>query len=357
MDQKPDYFQMGVQPLVEPRKGFWGWWLNLTAPPRDELTTSSPFKRAELRKSELLGYCLFVIACFLCFDLILAFRNPLPSIPLVLSFVPILALVSWLNRANRTKIAGTIFISCIMIVVMCVITFVMSKRNGADLFAAYDFFVYPLLIGSLFLPRSMIFPFVILDIVFIIWHVCFGSVPPETHQLIESSGRFIIILRPSIVLFTVALVSWLGMATMERTLLRADRAEELIAARQVMAEQSMQLAEQHERLEAGIAQILHVHKEAAQGNYAVRAPVHSNDVIWQIGRSLNNLLARYERLARDSEELAQTRNEVEQISIYIEAMRRGKQVALPQCQTPLGKRLLFAFGSRPTRSSNPTMGD
>uniref|UniRef100_UPI002ACC0B56 hypothetical protein n=1 Tax=Thermogemmatispora sp. TaxID=1968838 RepID=UPI002ACC0B56 len=46
---------------VEPRVGFWGWWLDLVAPPRKTETTATPHLREKLRKAELAGYFLFIL--------------------------------------------------------------------------------------------------------------------------------------------------------------------------------------------------------------------------------------------------------------------------------------------------------
>jgi hypothetical protein len=339
-----EYSQDLLQEISTPRRGFWGHWLNLTALPRSEGTTAGPLKREELRKSELVGYFLFVLFLFMVFDFVLALRHPLTSLATVFLFLLVLIGVAWLNHKGKTNIAGTCLVLGMIFAVMSVIIFVLSRReNAADLLASYDFFVYPILIGSLFLPRNVLFPLTGLSIAFVVFHVLYGQHPAAVDVVLAESGPLTAILRPTSIIFTVSVIAWVAMGNFRRSLLQVDRAEELIAARQIVSEQAQQLANQNTRLAAGIAQVLHVHQEAARGNYAVRAQVYNEDLIWQVGHSLNNLLIRYERLALDSQELAQTRKEIEQIAYSLEETAQNRPCPLPPVNTPVGKHMIFAL--------------
>ncbi|MBX5451710.1 hypothetical protein [Thermogemmatispora sp.] len=98
-----------------------------------------------------------------------------------------------------------------------------------------------------------------------------------------------------------------------------------------------------------------MHREAAAGNYNVRAPLNSQGMIWQIAHSLNNLLARCQELARDHDELKRARDDIEKVSYYIEQLRQGIHVPLPVCHSILGKRLIYALTKNTTsiRPSQP----
>jgi hypothetical protein len=66
-------------------------------------------------------------------------------------------------------------------------------------------------------------------------------------------------------------------------------------------------AEQKYQLEAGIQLILQTHVQTANGNFSARAPLTEDHVLWQIAYSLNNLLARLQRLSQADIELHQTK--------------------------------------------------
>jgi methyl-accepting chemotaxis protein len=154
------------------------------------------------------------------------------------------------------------------------------------------------------------------------------------------------LLHVALLLLTLAVGGWLVSGSVENTVLRADRAEELAAAERQIADQSRLLAEQKARLEAGIAEILETHRSVAAGDFSARAPLQEDNELWQIAHSLNTLIARYSTLARESRELSQTREEIEQVAHAIEHARLSQRAQFPQCHTPLAQRILMALGAR-----------
>lgn len=354
-----------IKRVVEPRRGFWGRWLNLTAPPHNEQTTASPYLREALRKAELVGYFLFVLIFFCIFDITLAIAaRHIAGVGEVLGFFILLVVIAYVNRKGHTGLASAILIAAMMISIMFVIIISLAGKGGADLFPTYDFFIYPLIIGSLFMDKRLIFPFSLAAIAFIYYNLFFQPHGPDIEQARGTSTMILWAIRPATIIIVVTIVGWLGTHSVERAILRADHAEDLVEAERQITAQTHQIAEQKAQLEAEIAQILLVHKEAAAGNYTVRVPVRTHETIWQIGRSLNNLLARYENFARDREELNRSQSDVENIAHFIEASRYGQKVDFPNCQSIIGKRLLVAFGASPvldnrtqTRTtSGPTPG-
>ncbi|GCE26727.1 hypothetical protein KDA_22110 [Dictyobacter alpinus] len=346
---------------MDARSGFWGWWLNLAAPPRNEQTMAGPLLREKMRKAELTAYFLFVVACFVVFDLILALvSSHFMSVIFVLIFALFLGLLTFLNRAGRTQVSAILLVSAMLLSIIFVIAFTPSTTSAIDLFPTYDFFVYPIALGSLFIPRKFIFPFTIVAIAFIVFNLLFQHHGADIERVKGTSGVAIWLIRPAAVLLVIAIVNWLGMRSIEKAILRADRAEELVTAQNQVTIQAREISQQKEQLESEITQILLVHREAANGNYAVRAPVRANDAIWQIGRSLNNLLARYEQFAHDQRELSAQQEDIEKVAIYIENIRRGQRIAPPLCHSLAGKRMLTALGAtvlpaeqRPFSPSSP----
>nr|BBH92218.1 hypothetical protein KTA_04170 [Thermogemmatispora argillosa] len=340
----------------EPRLGFWGWWLDLVAPPRKPETTANPHLREKLRKAELAGYFLFILTFFSFFDLLLALLNRrLLSIVEIFVFLGFLALVGRLNRDGHSELAAGLVIGAMMLSIAYVIIFALADKGASDLLPTYDFFIYPIMIGSIFMPRKLIIPFTLVEILFIWYNLLLGPHPREIIQVRGTPVMWLWLARPTLMLCITAIVSWLGSRSVEQAILRADHAEELIAAERLLSAQSRMLLQQQEQLKAEISQILIVHREAAAGNYSVRAPLNSQGMIWQIAHSLNNLLARCQELARDHDELKRAREDVEKVSYYIEQLRQGKHLPLPICHSILGKRLVYALTTHtpPPRPSQP----
>jgi hypothetical protein len=343
-----------------PRKGFWGWWLDLVAPPRKPETTASPYLREKLRKAELAGYFLFILVFFALFDLLLALLNRrLASVGEVFLFLGFLALVGRLNRLGRSELAAGLVIVLMMLSIGFVITFALPDKGGSDLLPSYDFFIYPIMIGSIFMPRKLIIPFTVAEIAFVWYNLLLGPHPPEILRARGTPTMWLWLARPTLMIGITAIVSWLGSRSVEQAILRADRAEELMAAERLLSAQSRLLLEQQEQLKAEIAHILMVHREAAAGNYSVRASIKSGGMIWQIAHTLNNLLARCQELARDHDELSRAREDIEKVANYIEHLRQGRHLPLPICHSILGKRLIYALTTNlpSARPSQPLRSD
>lgn len=57
------------------------------------------------------------------------------------------------------------------------------------------------------------------------------------------------------------------------------------------------ITKQKEELESGIQLILETHVHVANGDFATRAPLTQDHLLWQVAYPLNNLLARLQRLS------------------------------------------------------------
>ena len=80
---------------------------------------------------------------------------------------------------------------------------------------------------------------------------------------------------------------------------------------EIMALQAA-ITKQKQELEDGIQQILETHVHVANGDFTTRAPLTQDHLLWQIAYSLNNLLARLQRLSQAEAELQQTKLEFRQ---------------------------------------------
>jgi Type IV pili methyl-accepting chemotaxis transducer N-term len=69
------------------------------------------------------------------------------------------------------------------------------------------------------------------------------------------------------------------------------------------------ISKQKQELESGIQLILETHVQVANGDFATRAPLAQDHLLWQIAYSLNNLLARLQRLSQAEAELQRAKLE------------------------------------------------
>jgi hypothetical protein len=69
------------------------------------------------------------------------------------------------------------------------------------------------------------------------------------------------------------------------------------------------ITKQKQELEGGIQMILDTHVQVANGDFSTRAPLTQDHLLWQVAYSLNNLLARLQRLSQAEAELQRSRLE------------------------------------------------
>jgi len=338
---------------LPPSRGWLGFWFALAAPPRPEEELTSALQREELRKAELTSIFLLAFALVGTLGLPVVFLNlPQSVIPSAvvgyLVFYVLVVLIAWLNRRGAIRTAASLLVTVLMVAIALRTTplFGSDQQTAQFLLPDYDSFAFGILLSTLILPRRFIVPFAVLALGYVI--VDFLAFPHCTNGVClqtSNSDSFSILFHAGLLLLTLAIGGWLVSRSVEQTVIRADRAEELVAAERRIADQTRLLSEQKTRLEAGIAQILETHRRVAAGDFSACAPLQEDNELWQIGRSLNILLARYATLAQESQEMAQTSAEIDQIAGAVEHARYTQHLQLPACHTPLAQRLMFALGA------------
>lgn len=258
----------------------WKWWTTLTGP-QDSAFGASVSSQERLRRARLvsamLGLALLAIALL---------------IPSALSetrlWTPVLILaggcllITFLNRTGSTSLGAVLLVA---MVDAAIAVFLISKPYlTAGNISDFDLFILAVLIGGMVLPRGLI-PFTGLgQVALIIGLFVLRPHDPSLSQLIQSDGgsAYSILAGPLVLQMVGAGIAWLQAWSVQRALLRANRAEELAQARAELSRQARLTAERNQRLEEGIAQILETHRQVATGNLEARAPTQEDHELWQI---------------------------------------------------------------------------
>jgi len=125
-------------------------------------------------------------------------------------------------------------------------------------------------------------------------------------QMMTTPGIFYSLIAGPIALqLIVALVSYLWVHSAQLALRRVDRAEEIALWEHRDAERTRELVE-------GVQQLLAVHVHLANGDFTTRPPAMRDRTLWQVGASLNNLIARLARSAQTTEQMQVTLQRTEQ---------------------------------------------
>ena len=129
-----------------------------------------------------------------------------------------------------------------------------------------------------------------------------------------------VIAQPIALQLIVAIVTYLWVRSAQRAIARADRAEEI-------AELQRREAERSHQLETGIQQLLQTQVRAANGDLMARANLSQDNMLWQVGVSLNTLLTRLQKAGRQASRAEYENQQLrEEVARLAEALRKARAV-------------------------------
>lgn len=277
-------------------------------------------------------------------------RATLPSVALVV--LGCLAVIP-LNRAGHVRWAGLLLV---LVVDGALIWALLDAQGGLDplFIPVFYLLVTSELIAVTLLRPESVFLVAVTQCAFIVMDVRLQPHTMMWDQMITSTGiLYSLVVGPVALHVIVALVSYLWVKSAASALRRADRAEEIAKLEHRELQQRRELAE-------GIQQILATHLRVANGDLAARAPAHQDNVLWQVSVALNNLLARFQRLAQEDGFAQVMAQEVTQLRMALRAWQARQEPEWPRTSgTPLDPlvadlRQLFVYRPQSPRSGPPT---
>jgi len=126
-----------------------------------------------------------------------------------------------------------------------------------------------------------------------------------TQYQVEADGRVSSLRATELFLMTITLVV---LAIEGSFVFRPTTRKLQQTIQEIMALQEA-ITKQKQELESGIQLILETHVQVANGDFAIRAPLTQDHLLWQVAYSLNNLLARLQRLSQAEAELQRAKLE------------------------------------------------
>lgn len=277
--------------------------------------------RESARRKHLVRIILLVIAGFQFVNLpgALVDRDPLAFGTIVLGLF-ICGVAMLFHRGGRATVSSILLI--VVVDLGCGLMLLTSPM-GLDVanLPVFDVLIVSELIAVSLLPAISVFPIAFIDILFIIAVILFQPHTPELNMLLASGMALDVIAQPIALQIIVALVTYLWVRSAQRAIARADRAEEIAELKQREAERTHQL-------ETGIQQLLQTQVRAANGDLMARAHLSQDNMLWQVGVSLNMLLTRLQKSGREASraeyENQQLRKEVARLISSVREVRADR---------------------------------
>ncbi|GHO62470.1 hypothetical protein KSC_013620 [Ktedonobacter sp. SOSP1-52] len=326
------------------------WWYQVATPSDPEAKTSFAVQD-KLRRSRLASLILLLMLVVLVSFIRLALlaKNPL-LFPIILIAIGICLLVLFLNRQGHVTLVGILSVITVNAAIM--LNLITSPSGMLDMngFLTFDLLVFSELVAVSLLPPSSVFFVAALNIGCIWGDILLQAHAPDLEHFWLTMS-YTLLVRPIALQIVVAVVTYLWVRGALRAFKRVDRIEEVERLQ-------LALAEQKRDLEVGIQQIQRALVEAANGNFAMRAPLAQENVLWTVAVSLNTLLSRLQRSSQSEQELQRIRGEVLRlVNIVSESEARRVPLRLAPTGTlldPLLKNLAGRYLLQPASGDRPS---
>lgn len=345
--------------MREGRTGALGWWYRLTSP--GEPTANASFDERELARRGRLASTImffFCLALVIVLSIGLVSRNPIIAVAAV-SLLIIVSIALLFNRRGHSNVTGLIVSFALN---LALITVILTSPGGlsASSLGLFDLLVFVELFVASLLPANWVFVAALANIAFIVVDL-FTQHRTADFAIIMATSTYPILVRPIMLHVIVTVVLWLWVRNATQAIARADRAEVIASLEHTVAEQERVVAQQKRQLDVSVHQIIDVHMRVANGDFNARVPLTQENILWQVAGSLNNLLARFQRLRQEAQETQRIREELQktrEVNAHALHVVRGAKasqhpILLSQTGTLLDPLLRELSGHSLTRAQPP----
>jgi hypothetical protein len=313
------------------------WWIKVTSP--------SPGSTASYRNSqwreEVISLLIPITILLALVGILTSFNDPVRVLILSLA-VCCNTMALFFKRSGMTRLTGTIII---ITVELSLFAFVLTAGGGhpsIEDVPLMDHLLESVLVAMAFFTPVTGLIVAVLNCIFMFLVFKFYPHGEEfLHHLKENFWS--IVLPPLILHMVVAGVFFIIMRALMKEIRRADNAEEIAQLRQSELELREQEMQRSQQLEVGTQVILQtLNTTATNADFSMRVPLAQDNLLWCIAYSINNLLARLQRLRDERKELDKTRTVVNQLR---ECMKQRQYYPLQQWTGTMIDPLIMEFNN------------
>ncbi len=243
---------------------------HLTAPPVPVRAEELPLKAREfLRRGKLTSIALLIELIELVVQVVPALHDGTNALPFILLSIAFLVIAVLLNRAGKLLFAGLL----VIVVLEAGMISVVALPPAIPLTLAQIPFIFllvqPLLISVLLFPAWAILVVAAINMIVTALMLFFLPKAPEFQVYIQAHAGPMFGI-PLTIQLLCALISYIVITSLQESLIRADKAEEVTKLQQVMAEQARNELQTKRQLEANIEEIISGLTRFANGDNQAR---------------------------------------------------------------------------------------
>ena len=310
-DGAPTYIQQN-QNEPQRERGFWGWcrrcirlWYRFTAPPMP--TIEATFEQRERARRGRLASTIMFALLFILVVLVGPIGILGPNHQILFVALGISVLIAICAPLNHRGYVNTVGLIISLAVNLGIYSSILRSPGGIapDTIAIFDMLVFSEVFVASLLPVYWVIPDAIANMLFSYLVLTYWPKTPLLAQVMHGGGYFSVVSRPIQIHLIVSVVLFLWVRSATQAIQRADRAEEIAKLQHDIAMQEHTIVEEKRQLDASIQAIIATHMEVSKGNLSARVPLVEGAALWEVAGSLNNLLARLQRLQHTEVELRQ----------------------------------------------------
>lgn len=305
------------------RGGFWNWWYRYTAPAIPSTTNISLEAREIVRQGRLTSIVIFILF-FLNFGSIpsaISGLNKALTVVLIVSLTAMLVAI-YLNRRGSVFWAGLIIVLVHAIGIMFNL-YTTPTGLSFEVISSFAILIIPTLLAAALLPPLAVFVIAALNVLFCIFAINFMP-----HAATFNAPTSLVIVQgavlPSVIQGATAGISFLWVSSLQRALRERDQAEEVARLERDLSDQTEKMAQQKEQLEQSINMILQTQTRVANGDLNARVPLTSDNVLWSVAGTLNNLITRLQRSQQAEAQLEHTRKSAGWLISILRSRKNGQ---------------------------------
>jgi hypothetical protein len=282
------------------------WWYRLAAPRAPVRAEDLPLKEREfLRRGKLTSIALLIQLVEMCFQLVPAAHVGSNAFPSILASLVILIGAVFLNRARKLLAASLVMILVLEVGMIGLLALPPGTRLDLGQIPFIFLLIQPLLISVLLFPAWGILGMGIINMGITAIMILLLPQTQAYHSYLQAHmGPMVGI--PLLTQLLCALICFIVITSLQESMVRADKAEEVTRLQQVMAEQARQELQTKRQLEIGIQEIISALTRFANGDQQARIQLDQGHQLWTVAGSINNVIGRFVRLREQERPMEQT---------------------------------------------------
>ncbi len=301
------------------------WWYKLAAPKAPPDAEALPLREREfLRRGKLTSIALLIELIEMFIAIGAGIQDPNKGLlPILFTIIGVLIIAAILNRFRKLTTAGIVTIVVVEVgMIGNILGGAVNGHLGTFQLPLLCLLAQPLMISVLLFP-AWGGPIVgMFNVLAIISFLRFMPKTPDL-QFYLNTQPYLVYSIPITIQVVIALISFIVITSLQESMIRADRAEEIAKLQQIMAEQARREVDEKHLQDAWFEQVVTTMTHLANGDRAAKIPsnMEIDATFGPVSRSLNNMLGRYVRLRDELRPLDLT---MQAVQMHLQALRTAQ---------------------------------